>query len=202
MIICLFRILLNYNSLTVNMLKIKFPAVRFNVLLLAGVLVFSLGFRTVEGQTAKPFCITESPDRPVISDFGPSLKSPALTADDEARAEILKSMQHSQDCWNSGDLVGFMHNYWRSDSLKFVGKTGITYGWDASLKRYQLSYPDRSKQGTLRFNYLHLDKISEDAWYQIGKYTLTRENDTLSGHFMLIWRKIDGQWRIVADHSS
>ncbi len=148
------------------------------------------------------FRITHSPVCPAISDFGLYLKSSGLNPDDEAKAEILKSMQQSQDYWNSGNLDGFMHNYWHSDSLKFVGKTGITYGWDATLKRYKASYPDKSRQGTLKFDYLHLDKISDDGWYQVGKYTLTRDKDTSSGHFMLIWRKIDGQWRIVADHSS
>jgi len=115
---------------------------------------------------------------------------------------IIESMKKSQECWNKGDLDGFMHNYWRSDSMQFIGKTGITYGFEASLARYKKSYPDRSSQGTLTFEFIHLERISATAWYQVGKYTLHREGDTLSGHFTLLWRKIDGEWRIVSDHSS
>jgi alpha-L-fucosidase len=146
--------------------------------------------------------ITRSPVCPAISEFGLYLKSSSADPDQAAKDEILNSMKQSQDYWNNGDLEGFMHNYWHSDSLKFIGKTGITYGWDATLKRYKTSYPDKAKQGTLKFDYIHLDKISEDAWSQVGKYTLIRGKETSSGHFMLLWRKINGQWRIIADHSS
>ena len=118
------------------------------------------------------------------------------------KEEILNSMKLSQDYWNAGDLENFMHNYWESDSLKFIGKSGVTYGWQASLDRYLTSYPDKSKQGTLKFDFLHLEKIEQNHYFQVGKYTLFREADTLSGHFTLLWQKIDGDWRIVADHSS
>ncbi len=148
------------------------------------------------------FRITKSPVCPAISEFGLYLKSSGSDPDQEVIEEIMNSMRQSQKYWNEGNLDGFMHNYWHSDSLKFIGKTGITYGWDATLKRYKASYPDKAKQGQLTFDFIHLDKISEDAWFQIGKYTQVREKDTLSGHFSLLWRKINGEWRIVADHSS
>jgi hypothetical protein len=131
-----------------------------------------------------------------------SQADPMIQEDYQAKIAIMKSMIQSEKYWNEGNLEGFMHNYWRSDSLKFIGKSGITYGWNATLDRYKKSYPDKSKQGTLKFEFIHLDKISNDAFFQVGKYTLTRESDTLSGHFSLLWRKIDGEWRIVADHSS
>lgn len=127
----------------------------------------------------------------------------ASCSDSEAdKAAILDSMRQSQEYWNNGDLENFMHNYWKSDSLKFIGKTGITYGWQASLDRYLKSYPDKSKQGRLKFDFLHLDQVENNHYFQVGKYTLYREADTLSGHFTLLWQKIDGEWKIVADHSS
>ena len=117
-------------------------------------------------------------------------------------AEIMESMKQSQEYWNAGDLEGFMHNYWHSDSLKFIGKSGITYGWQASLDRYRKSYPDKSAQGTLTFDLLHLELVGDNNYFQVGKYTQIRKTDTLSGHFTLLWAKIDGEWRIIADHSS
>ena len=126
----------------------------------------------------------------------------ACTNEKADKETIIASMEKSQDYWNKGDLDGFMHNYWPSDSMRFIGKTGITYGFDASLARYKRSYPDKSSQGTLKFDFIHLDRISRDAYFQVGKYTLYREQDTLSGHFTLLWRKINGEWRIVSDHSS
>jgi hypothetical protein len=131
-----------------------------------------------------------------------STNFPTINEDLQIKETILNSMRQSEKYWNNGNLEGFMHNYWKSDSLRFIGKSGITYGWESTLKRYKTSYPDKSVQGTLRFEFLHLEKISEDCWFQIGKYTLTREKDTVSGHFSLLWRKINGEWKIVADHSS
>ncbi|MFA5816683.1 MAG: alpha-L-fucosidase, partial [Bacteroidales bacterium] len=148
------------------------------------------------------FRITKSPVCQAISEFGLYLKSSGIDPDQQAKEEIMTSMRQSQDYWNASNLDGFMHNYWLSDSLKFIGKTDITYGWDATLKRYKASFPDKAKQGTLKFVFIHLEKISGDAWFQVGKYTLVREKETLSGHFTLQWKKINGQWRIVADHSS
>jgi len=121
---------------------------------------------------------------------------------EKSRTEILDSMKQSQDYWNSGDLEGFMHNYWKSDSLKFIGKSGITYGWQASLDRYLKSYPDKASQGRLEFEFLHLDPVENEHFFMVGKYTLYRSSDTLNGHYTLLWRKIDGKWKIVADHSS
>lgn len=31
--------------------------------------------------------------------------------------------------WNQGDIEGFMKGYWENDSLMFIGKKGLTYGW-------------------------------------------------------------------------
>ncbi len=125
------------------------------------------------------------------------------TNNEEAdKTYILESMQQSQDYWNTGDLDGFMHNYWQSDSLKFIGKTGITYGWQASLDRYNRSYPNKDSQGTLTFNFIHLEAIDKDHYHQVGQYTLHRKTDTLSGHFTLLWKRIDGNLVIVIDHSS
>jgi len=118
------------------------------------------------------------------------------------RDAIISSMVKSQEYWNNGELENFMHNYWKSDSLKFIGKSGITYGWQGSLDRYLKSYPDKSSQGTLKFEFLDLDPVGRDHYFQVGKYTLYREKDTLSGHFTLLWEKIEGEWRIVVDHSS
>jgi ketosteroid isomerase-like protein len=45
--------------------------------------------------------------------------------------------------------------------------------------------------------------ISKEAAFVIGKFFLTRpQKGDASGHFSLLWRKIKGQWLIVADHSS
>lgn len=120
----------------------------------------------------------------------------------KVKSEILATMARQEACWNQGDLECFMNGYWESDSLKFIGKSGITYGWQATLDRYKRGYPDRAAMGKLTFDILHVEKISGKSVMVVGKWELKREEDTPGGHFSLLWKKINGEWVIVADHSS
>ncbi|MEY3597838.1 MAG: hypothetical protein RL521_260 [Bacteroidota bacterium] len=115
--------------------------------------------------------------------------------------EIEHIMQLQTDAWNAKDIEGFMQPYWHSDSLRFMGKSGVTLGWQATLQRYKKNYHP-NEMGVLHFTELHFDPIDADANWVDGRWTLYREKDTLSGHFSLLWKRIENQWQIVADHSS
>ena len=117
-------------------------------------------------------------------------------------ARIQTVMSDQQDAWNRGDVEGFMEGYWASDSLRFIGKRGITYGWQATLDNYKKSYPSKEAMGRLQFTNLTTQLMSDSSAYVIGKWQLFRTSDTLSGHYSLLWKNINGQWLIVADHSS
>lgn len=121
---------------------------------------------------------------------------------DKDKAAILLVMDFQEKSWNVGNLEKFMEGYWRSDSLKFIGKNGIQYGWQKTLDNYKKSYPDLDAMGKLTFTILTLEKLSSSSAFMIGRWHLKRKNDELSGHFTLLWRKIDGKWLIVIDHSS
>lgn len=105
------------------------------------------------------------------------------------------------EAWNTGTLEEFMAGYWKSDSLLFVGSK-VTHGWDSTLARYKRNYPDKAAQGTLRFEILKLNFISPDACLITGKFFLTRANDNPTGLFTLVFRKKEGKWVIVYDHTS
>ncbi|MDJ0644407.1 MAG: DUF4440 domain-containing protein, partial [Flavobacteriaceae bacterium] len=96
----------------------------------------------------------------------------------------------------------FMEGYIKSDSLKFIGSRGITYGWQATLDNYKKGYPTKDHTGTLTFDLLEFDQLSETIFFVIGKFYLKRKVGDASGHFSIILKKIDGQWKIIADHSS
>ena len=85
----------------------------------------------------------------------------------------------------------------------FIGKSGVTYGYDQTLANYRKSYPDMDAMGELSFDIIKLTKLAPDAYYVIGKWHLKRDKDgDIGGHYTLLFRKIKGQWVIVADHSS
>ncbi len=104
--------------------------------------------------------------------------------------------------WNRGDLEGFMEGYWKNDSLMFIGKSGITYGWQKTLDNYKKGYPDRTAMGTLTFTLIELKPLSKKYFSVVGKWHLKRTIGDLSGHYTLLLKKIKGEWVIVADHSS
>lgn len=104
--------------------------------------------------------------------------------------------------WNNGNIEGFMQTYWKSDSLMFIGKSGITWGWQNTLNNYKKGYPDTTAMGKLAFNIIQVKALSAEAYFVVGKWTLKRTAGDLSGHYTLLLRKINGQWKIVADHSS
>lgn len=121
----------------------------------------------------------------------------------DAEAYIRQTLDKQAACWTNGDLDCFMDNYWRSDSLKFVGKSGITYGWQATYDRYTKSYPDREAMGSLTFTVIDAEQTGSENFFVLGKWQLDRkESEDVGGYFTLLWERIDGEWVIVTDHSS
>jgi ketosteroid isomerase-like protein len=115
--------------------------------------------------------------------------------------QVRTAMAEQELSWNRGDIKGFMNYYWKSDSLKFIGSKGITYGWQKTLDNYRKGYPDKAAMGILTFEVLECTQLSPTAIYVIGKWNLKKEKPS-GGHFTLLWKKIDGEWVIVADHTS
>jgi hypothetical protein len=56
--------------------------------------------------------------------------------------------------------------------------------------------------GVLKFTLLSVDPLSKDYYSVIGKWELTRSVGNVSGHYTLLFKKINGQWKIILDHSS
>ncbi|GGF09217.1 YybH family protein [Hymenobacter cavernae] len=119
------------------------------------------------------------------------------------RHDISQVLATQTAAWNRGDAAGFMQGYWNSDSLVFIGKRGLTYGWQPTLDNYRRSYPNAAAMGKLTFSNLHITPLGARAAHVAGRWHLARPAaGDLDGHFLLVFRRIDGRWVIVADHSS
>ncbi|HEV7780246.1 MAG TPA: DUF4440 domain-containing protein [Chitinophagaceae bacterium] len=129
-----------------------------------------------------------------------SANSWAQQGNDET--QIRQLMANQSAAWNRGDLDNFMKGYWENDSLMFIGKSGVTYGWTNTLNNYKKGYPDTASMGQLQFTLLHIKKLSKEYYHVTGKWFLKRSVGDVGGHFTLLFRKINGLWVIVADHSS
>ena len=116
---------------------------------------------------------------------------------------IVRNLLQSQaQQWNAGNIKQFMSTYWNNDSLMFIGKNGITYGWQNTMDNYVKGYPDTTSMGKLNFDLLSVKRISLEYFFVVGKWHLRRTIGDLAGSFTLLVKKIKGRWSIVADHSS
>lgn len=119
----------------------------------------------------------------------------------EDKAAILKIMKTQEKAWSNNDLEGFMQGYWKSDSLKFYGGNGLTKGWQQTLDNYKKGYPTKEHSGTLNFTIKDISKISDESYWVMGEYFLKRNVGDANGVFMIIFKRINGEWKIVADTS-
>jgi hypothetical protein len=121
---------------------------------------------------------------------------------DKDRETILQILDTQTKAWNRGDLDNFMVGYWNNDSLMYVGKNGITYGYKPTLENYKRNYKGPDQMGQLTFNIIHVNRLSAEYYQVIGKWFLKRKAGDVGGHYTLLFRKINGEWVIVSDHSS
>mgnify|MGYP003643882642 FL=1 len=127
-----------------------------------------------------------------------TVTSQTQVKEEEAIRAVLKMQQ---DAWNQNDLEDFMQGYWKSDSLKFYGSKGITSGWEKTLENYKKGYPSKEYTGTLSFTIETITKIEENSYYVMGQFHLVRDTGNANGVFLIIFRKIEGEWKIIADLS-
>src|SRR6476620_11539196 len=125
-----------------------------------------------------------------------------IQAQSKDEKDVRQLLTEQDAAWNRGDIEGFMKGYWLSDSLMFIGKSGITYGWQKTMENYKNRYPDTAAMGKLNFEYIEMKQLSENYFFVVGKWHLTRTIGNLNGAFTLLLRKINNNWVIVKDHSS
>lgn len=125
-----------------------------------------------------------------------------VSAQSKDELAIRNAMNEQLSAWNSGDINRFMDTYWKGDSLMFIGKSGVTYGWQNTLNNYKKGYPDTASMGKLDFNILQVKRLSVIYFFVVGKWHLTRSIGNVGGHFSLLFKKVKDKWVIVADHSS
>ena len=125
-----------------------------------------------------------------------------ISAQSKEEQTIRTLIEEQRLAWNTGDKEKFMQTYWQSDSLMFIGKSGITYGWQKTLDNYKKGYPDTAAMGKLKFDILEIKRLSVMYFFVVGKWHLTRSIGDVGGHFTLLFKKVKSKWVIVADHSS
>lgn len=113
---------------------------------------------------------------------------------------IKKVLDIQQQCWNNGDIDGFMEGYWNSKELIFTSLNHKPeYGWKNTLERYRNSYPNKKSMGEFKYEILDLKLTSSSTSTVKGKWELIRENDNPNGLFWLDINKFEKDWLITKD---
>lgn len=137
-------------------------------------------------------CSTTSPKTDTANNY--------KTEDIVAIGNVLDTQVSS---WNLGNVREFMKGYWHSDSLRFINKKGINYGYDSVEARYLRHYNTPEKLGRLSFDqieYFALDN-KQSIYNVTGKWKISGK-DSSGGFFSLIFKKVEkGQWKIITDHT-
>jgi ketosteroid isomerase-like protein len=121
------------------------------------------------------------------------------TATDEIRSVLDKQVA----AWNRGDLEEFMEGYWRSEKLSFYSGTTRTSGWQTTLTRYRDRYQSSGREmGQLTFSEIETEILSPTSAFVRGQWKLKMSASEPGGLFTLVFRKLDGKWKIVHDHTS
>ena len=79
---------------------------------------------------------------------------------------------------------------------------GPEYGWTTISNNYKKAYPDKVTMGILTFDIKTVKVISSDHAFVVGGWHLKRVKDEPQGYFTLLLKKIEGKWKVIADHSS
>ena len=132
-------------------------------------------------------------------------RSPRRISREPLRVEThpVLTVLHAQEvAWNEGDIERFVAHYWKSDDLTFSSEGKTTRGWESTLANYRRRYPTPEQMGQVRFHHLEVFTLSPDTALVLGQWALDRKADPIGGNFSLVFQNIQGQWRIVHDHTS
>lgn len=87
--------------------------------------------------------------------------------------------------------------------LTFFSGNQRTAGWQPTLERYRKKYQaDNKEMGRLSFKDLNIEMLGSEHAFVRGRFVLAMKNETPTGLFTLILKKLPAGWRIIHDHTS
>lgn len=127
-----------------------------------------------------------------------------LTPDQiEKDSEAIKTLLHKQaEDWTNASIEAFMNGYEKTPNLLFVGKNGITKGWQQTLERYKSNYPSKDHTGQLSFDILEIQPINSESYILVGEFHLKRNVGNADGIFTLVFKKVNNEWKVISDHTT
>jgi uncharacterized protein (TIGR02246 family) len=104
--------------------------------------------------------------------------------------------------WNRGDIDGYLADYWHSDKLRWVSEGKVSHGFDAVARAFKARFDTPANMGQLQVANLEIQLLGESDSLVFGEWIQTTRSARRNGVFTVHMKKIDGNWRVVSDHSS
>jgi uncharacterized protein (TIGR02246 family) len=117
--------------------------------------------------------------------------------------DVRAMLSHSAAAWNAGDLDGFLEDYADDTTTSFMADGGPRYGIDWIRSNYAPRFAADADRDSLRFENVHARALGPDFAVATARFVLFRDDSTTaSGPFTLVLRQLNGQWKIIHDHTS
>lgn len=113
--------------------------------------------------------------------------------------EVLALLDAQAAAWSRGDIESFCSIY--ADDAVFVSPSGVSRGRAEVLARYKKKYVDRKAMGTLKLTPIDV-RSGVDEVSIVAKWELSYpDKPTVSGHTVVVFKKLEAGWRLVHDAS-
>ena len=117
--------------------------------------------------------------------------------------EVTHVLAASAAGWNGGDLGTFMDAYLDSPTTTYWGSQGLLRGYAEIRRHYAPRFAPGAERDSLRFDDIEARRLGTDYALATSRWVLFRgDSVTATGPFTLVLRRVEGEWKIIHDHSS
>jgi uncharacterized protein (TIGR02246 family) len=117
---------------------------------------------------------------------------------------IADALTRMTECWNSGNLSGYLSFFWDSPQLSIVSDSSVLSGFRELNESYQRSYGDAAVMGRLEVTSVKIRMLKPDFAQAISRWTFyfPKTNHAVAGIDTSFLRRSESGWRIVTGHTT
>ncbi len=118
-------------------------------------------------------------------------------------AVVTALLTESAAAWNAGDLERFVSDYARDSTTTFVSGGRVRSGFTWIRGNYAPAFERGAARDSLQFQSVAARWLGPEHVLATARFVLFRgDSVTASGPFTLVLREVEGDWKIMHDHTS
>jgi len=146
-------------------------------------------------------------------DVGDDLLAPALNVSNSSRStegsdtshvgevgdlQVKTMLKNRVDAWNARNLVRYMADYRKFDSLRVSVNGETAKGWEEVSDFFEPRFGPG--MGTLRISNMKIHMVGDFAAIVSADWNLQQENRITNGRMNLVMKKVDAIWKITTEN--